>query len=570
MATAPTDMQFSGLTRCLIEKGLLTEADAQTHTQEAQKSQVPLIRYLVSNKLINSKALASQASREFGVPFFDLDAIECRRLPVNLVSEKLIRKYHVLPLFARGKTLFVAVSDPTDFHALDDVKFHSRLNPEAILVEEDKLVKAIDVALEAADTSMSDMLDEDLENLDISGGDEDPNAVEVNSDIDDAPIVRYVNKILLDSIKQGVSDIHMEPYEKTFRIRYRSDGILRQVASPPPTIANRLVSRLKVMSKMDIAERRIPQDGRIKMKLSKNRAIDFRVNTCPTLFGEKVVLRILDPTSAQLGIEKLGFEPEQQRLFLEAINKPYGLVLVTGPTGSGKTVTLYTGLNILNTMERNISTAEDPVEITVEGINQVNMNPKAGLTFASALRAFLRQDPDIIMVGEIRDLETAEIAVKAAQTGHLVLSTLHTNDAPQTLNRLLQMGIPPFNIVAAVNLIMAQRLGRRLCEHCKTLSNFPDKVMLSAGFTQEELPSLKIYSAVGCEHCTNGYKGRVGVYQILTLTDKMRTLILNGGNTDQLAECALAEGFNDLRRSGLNKVRMGITSLEEIDRITKE
>lgn len=321
---------------------------------------------------------------------------------------------------------------------------------------------------------------------------------------------------------------------------------------------------------MDIAERRVPQDGRIKMTLSKNRAIDFRVNTCPTLFGEKVVLRILDPTSAQLGIEKLGFEPEQQRIFLEAINKPYGLVLVTGPTGSGKTVTLYTGLNILNTMERNISTAEDPVEITVEGINQVNMNPKAGLTFASALRAFLRQDPDIIMVGEIRDLETAEIAVKAAQTGHLVLSTLHTNDAPQTLNRLMQMGIPPFNIVAAVNLIMAQRLGRRLCEHCKVPANFPDKVLLDAGFKQEELRDLKIFSAVGCEHCTNGYKGRVGVYQVLTLTDKMRSLILNGGNTDQLAECALAEGFNDLRRSGLNKVRMGMTSLEEIDRITKE
>jgi len=464
----------------------------------------------------------------------------------------------------------VAVSDPTDFRALDDIKFHSRLNPEAILVEEDKLIKAIEASLEAADTSMTDMLDEDLENLDITGGEEDNAKADVNSDIDDAPIVRYVNKILLDSIKQGVSDIHMEPYEKTFRIRYRSDGILRQVASPPPSIANRLVSRLKVMSKMDIAERRVPQDGRIKMTLSKNRAIDFRVNTCPTLFGEKVVLRILDPTSAQLGIEKLGFEPEQQRIFLEAINKPYGLVLVTGPTGSGKTVTLYTGLNILNTMERNISTAEDPVEITVEGINQVNMNPKAGLTFASALRAFLRQDPDIIMVGEIRDLETAEIAVKAAQTGHLVLSTLHTNDAPQTLNRLMQMGIPPFNIVAAVNLIMAQRLGRRLCEHCKVPANFPDKVLLDAGFKQEELHDLKIFSAVGCEHCTNGYKGRVGVYQVLTLTDKMRSLILNGGNTDQLAECALAEGFNDLRRSGLNKVRMGMTSLEEIDRITKE
>ncbi len=569
MTNAPIDLQFSGLTRCLIDKGFLTESDAQTYSMEAQKNKIPLIRYLVTNKLVDSKALAYQASVEFGVPFFDLDAIDHRRLPIHLVGEKFIRKSHVLPLFSRGKTLFVALSDPSNFHALDDIKFRSSLNPEAILVEEDKLSKAIEVALEAADTSMADM-DEDLDNLDITGGEEDTTKADVTSDIDDAPIVRYVNKILLDSIKQGVSDIHMEPYEKVFRIRYRSDGILRQVATPPASIAGRLVSRIKVMSKMDIAERRVPQDGRIKMTLSKNRAIDFRVNTCPTLFGEKVVMRILDPTSAQLGIEKLGFEPEQQRIFLEAINKPYGLVLVTGPTGSGKTVTLYTGLNILNTIERNISTAEDPVEITVEGINQVNMNPKAGLTFATALRAFLRQDPDIIMVGEIRDLETAEIAVKAAQTGHLVLSTLHTNDAPQTLNRLLQMGIPAFNIVSAVNLIMAQRLGRRLCEHCKIPSDLPDKLLLSAGFKQEELRELKLFTPVGCEHCTNGYKGRVGVYQVLTLTDKMRTLILNGGNTDQLAECALAEGFNDLRRSGLNKVRMGITSLEEIDRITKE
>jgi type IV pilus assembly protein PilB len=570
MSSGSTDMQFSGLTRCLIEKGLLTESDAHTYSKEAQKIKVPLIRYLVTNKIIDSKALAHQASIEFGVPFFDLNAIDFRRLPINLVGEKFIRKCHVLPLFTRGKTLFIAISDPSNFHVLDDIKFHSRLNPEAILVEEDKLAKAIETALEAADTSMTDMLDEDLENLDISGGDDVAPKSDVNAEIDDAPIVRYVNKILLDSIKQGASDIHMEPYEKTFRIRYRSDGILRQVATPPPSIAGRLVSRIKVMSKMDIAERRVPQDGRIKMTLSKNRAIDFRVNTCPTLFGEKVVMRILDPTSAQLGIEKLGFEPEQQRIFLEAINKPYGLVLVTGPTGSGKTVTLYTGLNILNTIERNISTAEDPVEITVEGINQVNMNPKAGLTFAGALRAFLRQDPDVIMVGEIRDLETAEIAVKAAQTGHLVLSTLHTNDAPQTLNRLLQMGIPAFNIVSAINLIMAQRLGRRLCEYCKTPANLPDKALIEAGFKQEELRDLKIFGAVGCEHCTNGFKGRVGIYQVLTLTDKMRTLILNGGNTDQLAECALAEGFNDLRRSGLNKVRMGITSLEEIDRITKE
>ncbi|MDO9168375.1 MAG: type IV-A pilus assembly ATPase PilB [Methylobacter sp.] len=570
MNTALTDLQFSGLIRRLIEKELLTANDARTHNQEAQKKQVSLIRYLVSNKLIDSKVIAFQASIEFGMPFFDLNAIDFRKLPVTLVGEKLIRKCHALPLFTRGKTLFVAISDPSDFHALDDIKFHSRLNPEAVLVEEDKLVKTIEAALEAADTSMTDMLDEDLDNLNISGSEEDVAKTEVNSDIDDAPIVRYVNKILLDSIKQGVSDIHMEPYEKVFRIRYRSDGILRQVATPPQSIANRLVSRLKVMSKMDIAERRVPQDGRIKMTLSKNRAIDFRVNTCPTLFGEKVVLRILDPTSAQLGVEKLGFEPEQQRIFLEAINKPYGLVLVTGPTGSGKTVTLYTGLNILNTVERNISTAEDPVEITVEGINQVNMNPKAGLTFASALRAFLRQDPDIIMVGEIRDLETAEIAVKAAQTGHLVLSTLHTNDAPQTLNRLLQMGIPAFNIISSVNLIMAQRLGRRLCEHCKVPAHLPDKVLLETGFKPEELRDLKMFSAVGCDHCTNGYKGRVGIYQVLTLTEKMRTLILNGGNTDQLAECALAEGFNDLRRSGLNKVSMGITSLEEIDRITKE
>ncbi|MGZ8903705.1 MAG: ATPase, T2SS/T4P/T4SS family, partial [Methylobacter sp.] len=439
MATASTDFHFSGLTKCLIQDGLLNETDAQIHIQEAKKKKIPLISYLVGNKLIDSKAVASKASIEFGVPFFDLDAIDCRSLSVKLVNEKLIRKYHVLPLFTRGKTLFIALSDPTNFQALDDIKFQSRLNPETILVEEDKLVKAIETALEAIDTSMTDLLDEDLDNLNITGGDDDPAKEDVNSDIDDAPIVRFVNKILLDSIKKGASDIHMEPYEKNFRIRFRADGILYQVASPPANIASRIISRIKVMSKMDIAERRVPQDGRIKMILSKNRAIDFRVNTCPTLFGEKVVLRILDPTSAQLGIEKLGFEPEQEKLFLQAINKPYGMVLVTGPTGSGKTVTLYTGLNILNSIERNISTAEDPVEITVEGINQVNMNVKAGLTFAGALRAFLRQDPDVIMVGEIRDLETAEIAVKAAQTGHLVLSTLHTNDAPQTLNRLMQM-----------------------------------------------------------------------------------------------------------------------------------
>ncbi|MDD1613281.1 MAG: Flp pilus assembly complex ATPase component TadA, partial [Methylococcaceae bacterium] len=437
MATVSTDIQFSGFTKYLIQDGLLTENEAKIHSQEAQKNKTPLISYLVANKLVDSKVVASKSSIEFGVPFFDLDAIDLKSLPINLINEKLIRKHHALPLFLRGKTLFIALSDPTNFQALDEIKFQSRLHPETILVEEDKLIKAIETSLEAADTSMSDLLDEDLENLDITGGDEDITKSEVKSDIDDAPIVRFVNKILLDAIKKGASDIHMEPYEKNFRIRFRADGMLYQVASPPANIATRIISRVKVMSRMDIAERRVPQDGRIKMTISKHRAIDFRVNTCPTLFGEKVVLRILDPTAAQIGIEKLGFEPDQQQLFLTAINKPYGLVLVTGPTGSGKTVTLYTGLNLLNTIDRNISTAEDPVEITVEGINQVNMNPKAGLTFAGALRAFLRQDPDIIMVGEIRDLETADIAVKAAQTGHLVLSTLHTNDAPQTLNRLM-------------------------------------------------------------------------------------------------------------------------------------
>lgn len=569
MATESTDFQFKGLSKLLVEAGLLTETNAKIHFQEAKQNKVPLLTYLVASKLVDSKAVASIASIEFSLPFFDLDAIDIRSLPIHRVNEKLIRKYNALPLFTRGKTLFIAMSDPTNHQALDDIKFQSLLQPETILVEEDKLAKAIETALEIADTSMADLLDEDLDNLDVSGGDEDAK-IDANSDVDEAPIVRFVNKILLDAIKKGASDIHMEPYEKNFRIRFRADGMLYQVANPPGNIATRIISRVKVMSKMDIAERRVPQDGRIKMVLSKHRAIDFRVNTCPTLFGEKVVLRILDPTSAQIGIEKLGFEPEQQELFLQAIYKPYGLVLVTGPTGSGKTVSLYTGLNILNSIDRNISTAEDPVEITVEGINQVNVNPKAGLTFASALRAFLRQDPDIIMVGEIRDLETADIAVKAAQTGHLVLSTLHTNDAPQTLNRLMQMGVAPFNIVSAVNLIMAQRLARRLCEYCKAPAKFPDNILISAGFKEEELPSLVVYGPVGCEKCMNGYKGRVGIYQVMTLSEDMRKLILSGGNALQLAEQAKSEGINDLRASGLNKIRQGITSLEEIDRVTKE
>ncbi|MBM4207378.1 MAG: type IV-A pilus assembly ATPase PilB [Gammaproteobacteria bacterium] len=570
MATATTEFQFSGLAKCLIQEGLLAEKDAKKYIQDAQNNKISLISYLVANKIVESRAIASKASIEFGVPFFDLDVIDPRNLPVHVVNEKLIRKYNALPLLKRGKTLYIGISDPTSTLGFDDIKFQSMLNLEPVLVEENKLLKTIATALESADTSMADLMDTDLDNLNVQGGEDELPKNDVNADIDDTPIVRFVNKVLLDSIKKSASDIHLEPYEKNFRNRFRSDGILHQIASPPANIANRIISRIKVMSKMDIAERRVPQDGRIKMILSKTRAIDFRVNTCPTLFGEKVVLRILDPTSAQIGIEKLGFEPEQEKLYLDAIHKPYGMVLITGPTGSGKTVSLYTGLNILNKTERNISTAEDPVEITVEGINQVNVNVKSGLTFANALRAFLRQDPDIIMVGEIRDLETAEIAVKAAQTGHLVLSTLHTNDAPQTLNRLMQMGIEPFNIVSAVNLIMAQRLARRLCENCKKPVNLPENVLLSFGFKQEELSTLKIYGPEGCELCNQGYKGHVGIYQVMTLSEAMRAMILAGANAMQLAEQAKAEGINDLRASGLNKVRMGITSLDEIDRVTKE
>lgn len=568
MAIAPKEFQVSGIVNFLVQSGFLSDNDAKVYDQEAKRDRVSTLSYLATHKLIDSRIVAEKISSQFGLPLFDLDAIDWRTLPANRISEKLIRQHNALPLLVRGRSLFVALSDPTNSQALDDIKFHSLLNPKVVLVEENKLAKAIEIALEEPEEAIGAILDEDLDNIVTTGADED--AVDPNTDVDEAPIVRFVNKILLDSVKKGISDIHFEPYEKTFRIRVRADGMLRTLVSPPPAVANKIVSRIKVMAQINIAERRVPQDGRIKMIISKNRAIDFRVNTCPTLFGEKVVMRILDPTNAQLGIEKLGFEPVQQELFLEAINRPYGLVLVTGPTGSGKTVTLYTGLNILNTTDVNISTAEDPVEITVEGINQVNMNPKAGLTFASSLRAFLRQDPDIIMVGEIRDLETAEIAVKAAQTGHLVLSTLHTNDAPQTLNRLLQMGIPAFNVVSAVNLIMAQRLGRRLCPHCKKEMHFPEPLLLSAGFKQEELADLKVYGPVGCDECNNGYKGRVGIYQVMKMTEKLSELILNGANAKQIGECALEEGFNDLRRSGLNKVRMGLTSLEEIDRITKE
>ncbi|MEI8210130.1 MAG: type IV-A pilus assembly ATPase PilB [Methylococcales bacterium] len=567
----PTDCQRSGFTKYLIAEGHLTENEVSRYCQEAQKNNLSLLSYLAIHKLIDCKAVAATASIEYGIPFLDLDAINLLTLPIHLISEKLIRKHKALPLYCRGKILFIAMSDPTNLQALDEIKFHNQLHPETVLVEEDKLTKAIEIALDVVDTSMAELFEENMENKNPhTDHQKNSHNTDANAEIEDAPIVRFVNKILLDAIKQGASDIHLEPYEKKFRIRFRADGMLHQISSPPPNTANRIISRIKVMAKMDIAERRIPQDGRIKITLSKLQDIDFRVNSCPTLFGEKIVLRLLDPTNAQMGIEKLGFEPEQEALFLNAINRPYGMILVTGPTGSGKTVTLYTALNLLNKVERNICTAEDPVEITVEGINQVNVNVKAGLTFAIALRAFLRQDPDIIMVGEIRDLETADIAVKAAQTGHLVLSTLHTNDAPQTLNRLMQMGIEPFNLVSAILLIMAQRLARRLCNYCKTPAHYPDHLLISTGFKVEELKSLRLYSAVGCEHCTAGYKGRIGIFQILTLSDSMRALILEGGNAMQIAVLAKSEGINDLRASGLNKIRLGITSLEEVDRVTRE
>ncbi len=570
MATNQTTMKPSGLAWRLVRDRLLTEDQAANASAEALRQRQPFVQYLVEQKILDSRRIAIAASHEFGVPLFDLGAMEAVDLPFNLVEEKLIRKHRALPLFRRGNRIFLGLSDPTNDQALEEIRFNTGLATDAVLVEEDKLAASLERVTDAQDTTMTDLMDADLDNLDIATEDDDQRD-DSDINVDDAPVVRYVNKILVDAIANSASDIHFEPYEKTFRIRFRQDGLLREVASPPINIATRLVARLKVMSRMNIAERRVPQDGRIRLKLSRSRDIDFRVNTLPTLYGEKVVLRILDSSAAQVGIDALGFEPEQRDAFLAAISKPYGMVLVTGPTGSGKTVSLYTALNILNKPEINISTVEDPVEIQVPGINQVNLNPKAGLSFASALRAFLRQDPDIVMVGEIRDLETAEIAVKAAQTGHFVLSTLHTNDAPQSLTRLANMGVPPFNIASSILLIMAQRLARKLCPHCKQPEELPREALLEEGFSGEEVDEgITIYRPVGCERCTKGYKGRVGVFQVMKVSDAIGRLIMEGGNAMQLADQAKREGVADLRQSGLRKVKAGITSLEEINRVTKE
>jgi len=565
-----TKIVLSGLARRLVLDGILEEKLAIQAIEDSSRRRVPLVNHLVDEKIVSAADVGMVASQEFGVPLFDISTMDMEMAPVDMVEEKLLRKHHALPLLKRGNRLYLAVSDPTNLNAMDEIKFHVGCNTEAILVEHDKLSRAIDNAMDAADTTMADLADADLDGLEISGVDDMP-ADGNEPDIDDTPIVRFVNKILLDAINMGASDIHFEPYEKTYRIRVRHDGILREVANPPNNLSPRLSARLKVMARLDISEKRVPQDGRMKMTLSKNRSIDFRVNTCPTLFGEKIVLRILDSASAKLGIDLLGYEADQKDMFMNAIHRPQGMVLVTGPTGSGKTVSLYTALNILNTPDRNISTAEDPAEINLPGINQVNVNAKAGLTFASALRAFLRQDPDIIMVGEIRDLETAEIAVKAAQTGHMVLSTLHTNDAPQTLSRLANMGVAPYNIASSVTLIIAQRLARRLCSNCKEPADIPPEALIKAGFAEDEVSSVQVLEPRGCDQCNNnGYKGRVGIYQVMSLSEEIGRIIMEGGNSLQIEDQAKAEGVRDMRESGLWKVKEGVTSLEEVYRVTKD
>jgi type IV pilus assembly protein PilB len=563
--------QLSGLAGRLVAEQLISAQAAVEAQIEASQEKMPLVQYLVEKKNVDGHRLSQVASHEFGVPLFDITALEGESLPVGLVEPELVKKHHALPIFRRGNRLFIAVSDPTNLAALDEIKFHTGINTDAVLVEESALSKALTAWTESQD-NLSDGLDgldgSELDDVELSAGERGAEGEESDDSVDETPIVRFVNKVLIDAIKQGASDIHFEPYEKNYRVRFRTDGVLEEVVKPPRNLAPRLAARLKVMSQMDISERRLPQDGRIQMKLSRNRAIDFRVNTLPTLFGEKIVLRILDPTSAQMGIDALGYEADQKEMYLKTLNQPQGMILVTGPTGSGKTVSLYTGLNILNTSERNISTAEDPVEINLEGVNQVHVNAKVGLNFAEALRSFLRQDPDIIMVGEIRDLETAEISIKAAQTGHLVLSTLHTNSAAETLTRLLNMGVPAFNVASSVSLIIAQRLARRLCAHCTVPADIPHATLLEEGFEEDMLVDANILSPVGCEQCHNGYKGRVGIYEVVKITPSIAKIIMEEGNSLQIATQAEAEGFRNLRTSALRKVAEGLISLEEANRIT--
>ncbi|MFC4729355.1 type IV-A pilus assembly ATPase PilB [Coralloluteibacterium thermophilus] len=563
---------ITGIVRRLVLDGALSDVDARQAMEAAVAEKKPVHVYLLDKRLVTPVQITAANSMEFGIPQFNAAAMDFSQAAVKLVSEELIQKHQVLPLVKRGNRLFVATSDPTNSRALDEIKFAANLSVEPVLVDEEGLKRAIEQAFAATDALGSDFEDDSLDNLEAAAGDADGdagNATDIKGD--DTPVVRFVNKMLVDAIKRGASDIHFEPYETEYRVRFRIDGVLKVVAKAPVALNTRLAARLKVMAALDIAEKRVPQDGRIKLKISKNKEMDYRVSTLPTLFGEKIVLRLLDSGSAKLGIDKLGYEDDQKALYMSALSKPYGMILVTGPTGSGKTVSLYTGLNILNDEGRNISTVEDPVEIRVPGINQVQQNVKRGMTFAAALRSFLRQDPDVIMVGEIRDLETAEIAIKAAQTGHLVLSTLHTNDAPQTISRLMNMGVAPYNITSSVSLVIAQRLARRLCNSCKRPVDLPEKALLAEGFTAQDIAAgLTIYEAVGCSECTEGYKGRVGVYQVMPMTEEIQKIVLEGGNAMAIADAAERSGVDDLRRSALKKVKAGLTSLAEINRVTKD
>ncbi|HCF6229042.1 TPA: type IV-A pilus assembly ATPase PilB [Pseudomonas aeruginosa] len=560
---------LSGLAKQLVLNELLDEKTARQAQVQAARNKQSLVSHLVQAKLVQSRALVEVAAEQFGIAYCDLNSLDRESIPKDVISERLVRQHRVLPLWKRGNKLFIGLSDPTNHQAVTDIQFSTGLTTEALLVEDDKLGVAIEKLYEGAMDALGDLGDIDLDGVDV-GKAENGSQEDSGDDAEDAPVVRFVNKMLLDAIRGGSSDLHFEPYEKTYRVRFRTDGILHEVAKPPIQLASRISARLKVMAGLDISERRKPQDRRIKMRVSKTKSIDFRVNTLPTLWGEKIVMRILDSSSAQMGIDALGYEEDQKELYLAALKQPQGMILVTGPTGSGKTVSLYTGLNILNTTDINISTAEDPVEINLEGINQVNVNPRQGMDFSQALRAFLRQDPDVIMVGEIRDLETAEIAIKAAQTGHMVMSTLHTNSAAETLTRLLNMGVPAFNLATSVNLIIAQRLARKLCSHCKKEHDVPKETLLHEGFPEELIGTFKLYSPVGCENCKGGYKGRVGIYEVVKNTPALQRIIMEEGNSIEIAEQARKEGFNDLRTSGLLKAMQGITSLEEVNRVTKD
>ncbi|TDR22449.1 type IV-A pilus assembly ATPase PilB [Marinicella litoralis] len=567
MNVASTKTMVSGALRRLVQDGVLSNEDATEANETSRKQKIPLFTYLTDNNIVDASVLCDAASSEYGVPVLDVKALDFATMPKELVSDSLIEKHQVLPLFMRSKKVFIGISDPTNVKALEEIRFHTNLTIEPILIRQDHLIEAIEESLKESSSVLDDLEDEGLENLEYE--DEDPNEAENDSseDMADSPAVKLVNKVLLDAIKRGASDIHFEPYEKTYRVRYRIDGMLKTVIKPPKNMTTKIASRLKVMSKLDIAEKRVPQDGRVKLNLTKTKSIDFRLSTCPTLFGEKVVMRVLDASAARMGIDKLGYEDDQKQLFMDAIVKPYGMVLVTGPTGSGKTVSLYTALNILNTEGRNISTVEDPVEIRVNGINQVQQNAKQGMTFSAALRSFLRQDPDIIMVGEIRDLETAEIAVKAAQTGHMVLSTLHTNNAPETVSRMINMGVAPFNIVSAVSLIIAQRLARRLCD-CKKPTELTNEALIEAGFTEADLEDATIFDPSGCSKCNEGYKGRVGIYEVMPITDNIKKIILEGGNSLDIADQADKDGISNLRKSALLKVKNGLIGLVEANRVT--